>query len=285
MSEWHKTACNLCYVNCGLEVQTEGRTITRIRGDKDNPRTAGYLCQKPQRLTWYSDHDDRIDTPLRRRPDGTHEPVSWETALAEIAARLRSVRDEDLAHGRPGSFAYVGGGGGGNHSGGGYGHALMRWMNSTRFFGALSQEKTGDFWVNGRLYGGQTCHTSEGVEECDLLVVIGANPWLANGFNRARNVVNTIKNDPGRKMIVFDPRRTETAAVADVHLPLRPGTDAYLLGAVLALVVERGGQETGSSPRTPRASTRSRRPCAGSWWTSGSPTRRSTAATSSGRWT
>jgi anaerobic selenocysteine-containing dehydrogenase len=243
MSEWHKTACNLCYVNCALEVQTAGRAITRIRGDKENPRTAGYLCQKPQGLTWYGDHDDRLTTPLRRRPDGTHEPISWETALAEIAARLREVRDEDLAEGRPGSFAYVGGGGQGNHSGGGYGHALMRWMHSTRFFGALSQEKTGDFWVNGKLYGGQTCHTSEGVEECDLLVVIGCNPWLANGFNRARNVVNTIKNDPDRKMIVFDPRRTETAAVADVHLPLRPGTDAYLLGAVLALIVARGGAD------------------------------------------
>ena len=54
MSEWHKTACNLCYVNCALEVQTAGRAITRIRGDKENPRTAGYLCQKPQRLTWYA---------------------------------------------------------------------------------------------------------------------------------------------------------------------------------------------------------------------------------------
>jgi anaerobic selenocysteine-containing dehydrogenase len=245
VSHWHKTACNLCYVNCALEVQIDGRAITRVRGDKDNPRTAGYLCQKPQRLTWYGDHDDRLTTPLRRRPDGTHEPISWESALAEIAARLREVRDEDLAEGRPGSFAYVGGGGQGNHSGGGYGHALMRWMNATRFFGALSQEKTGDFWVNGKLYGGQTCHTAEGVEDCDLLVVIGCNPWLANGFNRARNVVNTIKNDPDRKMIVFDPRRTETAAVADVHLPLRPGTDAYLLGAILALIVARGGADQG----------------------------------------
>ena len=252
MSEWHKTACNLCYVNCALEVQTDGRTITRIRGDKENPRTAGYLCQKPQRLTWYGDHDDRLTTPLRRRADGTHEPISWETALSEIAARLQDVRDEDLAQGRPGSFAYVGGGGQGNHSGGGYGHALLRWMNSTRFFGALSQEKTGDFWVNGKLYGGQTCHTSEGVEDCDLLVVIGCNPWLANGFNRARNVVNTIKNDPDRKMIVLDPRRTETAAVADVHLPLRPGTDAYLLGAVLALIVERQGTDE----RVPRCAHR-----------------------------
>ena len=241
MSEWHKTACSLCYVNCGLEVQTEGRAITRIRGDKENPRTAGYLCQKAQRLTWYGDHGDRLSSPLRRRPDGTHEPIDWATALTEIGARLREVREADLAGGRPGSFAYVGGGGQGNHSGGAYGHSLMKWMNATRFFGALSQEKTGDFWVNGKLFGAQTCHTSEGVEECDLLVVLGCNPWLAHGFNRARNVVNSIRNDPDRKMIVIDPRRTETAEMADLHLPLRPGTDAYLLGAILALILRRGG--------------------------------------------
>src|SRR5690606_40541043 len=111
---------------------------------------------------------------------------------------------------------------------------------STRFFGALSQEKTGDFWVNGKLFGAQTCHTSEGVEECDLLVVLGCNPWMANGFTRARHAVNAIRNDPNRKMIVIDPRRTETAAMADVHLAQRPGTHAYPLGADPALGVARG---------------------------------------------
>jgi anaerobic selenocysteine-containing dehydrogenase len=241
---WHKTACSLCYVNCGIEVLTDGRAITRVRGDKDNPRSQGYLCQKAQRLTWYGNHNDRLDTPLRRRPDGTHEPITWDQALTEIATKLTQIKQEDTAANRPGSMAYVGGGGQGNHSGGGYGFALRKWMNSPRFFGALSQEKTGDFWVNGKMFGGQTNHTAEGVDECDLLLVIGCNPWLANGFNRARSAVNDIKNDPARKMIVVDPRRTETAEVADVHLPLRPGTDAYLLGAILALIIQRGGQDT-----------------------------------------
>jgi anaerobic selenocysteine-containing dehydrogenase len=244
---WHKTACSLCYVNCGIEVLTDAdadaRAITRVRGDKDNPRTQGYLCQKAQRLTWYGNHNDRLGTPLRRRPDGTHEPISWDQALTEIATQLTTIKQEDTAANRPGSMAYVGGGGQGNHSGGGYGFALRKWMNSTRFFGALSQEKTGDFWVNGKMFGGQTNHTAEGVEDCDLLLVIGCNPWLANGFNRARSAVNDIKNDPTRKMIVVDPRRTETAEVADVHLPLRPGTDAYLLGAILALIIQRNGQD------------------------------------------
>jgi anaerobic selenocysteine-containing dehydrogenase len=243
VGEWHKTACSLCYLNCGLEVQTEGRRITKVRGDKKNERSQGYACQKAQRMTFYADHADRLTTPLRRRADGTHEPISWDEALSEIAARLHEIRDADSAAGRPGSFALVGGGGQGNHSAGPYAHGLMKWMNSTRFFTPLSQEKTGDFWVNAKLFGSDICHTAEDVEKCDLLVVLGCNPWLAHGFDRARTQLNEIKNDPSRRMIVLDPRRTETAVIADVHLALRPGTDAYLLGAMLALIVERGGAD------------------------------------------
>ena len=240
---WKQNACSLCYVNCGIEVQTEGRAITRVRGDKAHPQTAGYICQKAQRLPFYGTSADRLTSPLRRRPDGTHEPIDWDTAIGEIAARLRAIREADRAAGRPGSLAIYGGGGQGNHSGGPYIRSLLAWMGSTRYFNALSQEKTGDFWVNGKMFGSQTVHTAEGVDDCDLLVVIGANPWLAHGFRNARRVVNEIKNSAERKMIVIDPRRTETADVADLHLPLRPGTDAFLLAAIIALIIERKGYD------------------------------------------
>jgi anaerobic selenocysteine-containing dehydrogenase len=240
---WKQNACSLCYVNCGIEVQTEGRVITRVRGDKAHPHSAGYICQKAQRLPFYGTGADRLTTPLRRRADGAHEPIDWDTALGEIAERLQAIRGADRAAGRPGSFAIYGGGGQGNHSGGPYLRSLLAWMNSTRYFNALSQEKTGDFWVNGKLFGSQQVHTSEGVDECDLLVVIGANPWLAHGFRNARRVVNDIKNSDERRMIVIDPRRTETADVADLHLPLRPGTDAFLLSAIIALIIQRRGDD------------------------------------------
>jgi anaerobic selenocysteine-containing dehydrogenase len=235
---WNQTFCILCYVNCGLEVQTEGRRITRVRGDRANERSQGYLCQKPQRLQWYGDHADRLTTPLRRRSDGTHEPISWDTAFTEIAARLNAIHAE---HGGE-AFAFWGGGGQGNHLGGPYFLALHDLLGATKYFTALSQEKTGDFWVNGRLFGDQRCHTAEDVEHSDLLVVLGCNPWMSNGFQGARNEVNEIKKTPGRRMIVIDPRRTEVADVADLHLALRPGTDAYLLAAILAIILKRGGE-------------------------------------------
>jgi anaerobic selenocysteine-containing dehydrogenase len=103
----------------------------------------------------------------------------------------------------------------------------------------LSQEKTGDFWVNGHMFGSQTCHTAEDVHHCDLLFVIGANPWIAHGFPNARDHLNQIRKDPNRKLIVIDPRRTETAEMADLHLAVRPGADAFLLGAILATLVRR----------------------------------------------
>jgi anaerobic selenocysteine-containing dehydrogenase len=233
---WNQTACILCYVNCGLEVATDGRKITRVRGDRANVRSQGYLCQKAQRLQWYGDHADRLTAPLRRRPDGTHEPITWETAFAEIAAKLNALR---ATHGAD-AFAFYGGGGQGNHLGGAYFSALRGALGATKHFNALSQEKTGDFWVNGRLYGDQLCHTAEDIEHTDLLIVLGCNPWMAHGFQAARNAVNEIKKAPGRRMIVIDPRRTEVADVAELHLQLRPGTDAYLLAAVLAIILRRG---------------------------------------------
>ena len=135
------------------------------------------------------------------------------------------------------AIALYGGGGQGNHAGGAYASGLLRALGSRSVFNALSQEKTGDFWVNGHMFGSQTCHTAEDVHHCDLLLVIGANPWIAHGFPNARDHLNQIRKDPARKLIVIDPRRTETAEMADLHLAVRPGADTFLLGALLATLV------------------------------------------------
>ena len=234
--DWHSTACILCSLNCGLEVQIDGERITRVRGDERHPRSEGYLCQKASRLDYYQNHADRLEAPLRRRPEGGFERISWETAIREIAAKLVAIRD---AHGGK-ALAYYGGGGQGNHLGGVYGHGLVEAMRTRYHYSALAQEKTGDFWVNGRLFGRQTCHMSEAVEEAEVVVVIGANPWQAHGIRNARTTLHEIAKDPARTLIVIDPKRTETAAMADIHLQVRPGTDAFLLAAILATVVREG---------------------------------------------
>jgi len=238
-SGWRQTACNLCYINCGIEVITEGRRMVKIRGDKLHPDTKGYACQKAQRLDYYQNQADRLTTPLRRRSDGSFEPIGWDTAISEIAERLKRIRSTYGGN----AFALYGGGGQGNVSGGPFAVSLMRAMGSSYFANALAQEKTGDFWVNGHLFGAQNCHTSEDIEHCDLLVVLGCNPYQAHGFRRARTHLNEIKKNAARRMIAIDPRRTETAENADLHLQLRPGTDAFLLSAMLSLILQRGGED------------------------------------------
>jgi len=233
---WHPTACILCSRNCGLEVQIENGHLTKVRGDAKHPVSAGYLCQKAMRLDHYQNHADRLETPLRRRPDGSFEPISWETAALEIARRLTAIRE---THGA-GALAYYGGGGQGNHLGGLYGRGLLEAMGSSYHYSALAQEKTGDFWVNGRLFGRQTCHVAEDVENAEVVVLIGTNPWQAHGIRNARETLRAIARDPARKLVVIDPRKTEAAAMADLHLQVRPGADAFLLAAILAVIVRDG---------------------------------------------
>ncbi|WP_278258025.1 molybdopterin-dependent oxidoreductase [Nocardioides convexus] len=141
---WQKTACILCECNCGLEVALDGRRLAKIRGDKEHPESQGYTCEKPLRLDYYQNGQHRLDTPMRRRPDGTYEPIGWATALDEIAARLSAVRAE---HGGE-SIAFYGGGGQGNHLQGAHGRALMNALGVRLYSNALAQEKTGEAWVD-----------------------------------------------------------------------------------------------------------------------------------------
>ena len=154
--EWHKTACVLCSINCGIEVKLDGRRFARVRGDKDHPESKGYTCEKALRLDHYQNGRHRLTSPLRRRADGTYEEVDWDTALHDVATRLAAVRD---THGGETIF-YYGGGGQGNHLGGGYSSATRAALGSTFASNALAQEKTGEFWVDGQLFGRSSCHTT-----------------------------------------------------------------------------------------------------------------------------
>jgi anaerobic selenocysteine-containing dehydrogenase len=231
---WRQTACILCSVNCGIEVRIDDGHISRIRGDRAHPGSRGYTCEKAQRLDHYQNNRDRLTTPLRRRADGTFEPIDWDTAIREVAERLVAIRD---THGGATIF-YYGGGGQGNHLGGAYSGATRRALGSIYTSNALAQEKTGEFWVDGQLYGRPRCHTTGDFARAEVAVFVGKNPWQSHGFPRARAVLREIVADPNRSLVVIDPRRTETAELAEYHLQVRPGTDAFCLSALLGVLVE-----------------------------------------------
>ena len=235
-SDWKPSACILCECNCGIEVQLggeAGRHLTRVRGDKAHPSSQGYACEKPSRLDHYQNGPDRLRSPLRRRPDGSFEPIPWDAALREVAQRFAAVRD---AHGGESIF-YYGGGGQGNHLPGAYARATRAVLGSRYRSNALAQEKTGEFWVSAQMTG---TFTRSDFEHCEVGVFIGKNPWFSHGIPRARVTLREIANDPARCLIVIDPRRSETADLADIHLQVKPGTDAWLLAAMVATLFQEG---------------------------------------------
>lgn len=233
-SPWKSTACILCECNCGIEVQLggdDGRRIVKVRGDDAHPASQGYACEKAGRIDYYQNGPHRLTKPLRRRSDGTFEEIDWDTAIAEVAARLAAVRDE---HGGESIF-YYGGGGQGNHLPGAYGSATRKVLGSVHRSSALAQEKTGEFWVAGKMLG---AYTRADFEHCEVALFLGKNPWFSHSIPRARVTLKEIAKDPSRCLIVVDPRRTETAEMADIHLQVKPGTDAWLLAALVAVLVQ-----------------------------------------------
>ena len=230
---WHKSVCILCSANCGVEIRLDGRRFTRVRGNKAHVGSEGYTCEKALRLDHYQNNRSRLTSPMRRRDDGTYEPVDWDTAITEVAERLQAVSAE---HGSD-RILYYGGGGQGNHLCGAYGAATRKALGTTRRSNALAQEKTGEAWVEGRMFG---AHTHGHFAEAEVSVFLGKNPWHSHGFDAARRVLKEISADDDRTMIVIDPRRSETADLADHWLAVKPGTDAYLLAAIGAVIVEEG---------------------------------------------
>ncbi|HAS43637.1 MAG TPA: dehydrogenase [Microscillaceae bacterium] len=230
----HSTACILCSQNCGIVVeQNQQGEFTKIVGDPAHPVSEGYLCQKATRLGYYQ-NQARLTSPLRKRADGTFEEISWDTAIKEIAQKLVHIRD---THGGT-SIAYAGGGGQGNHLGGVYGAMLRAACRTPYLYSALAQEKTGNFWVNGHLFGRQNTNYCEPVAEAEYVMVLGANPVQAHGIPKARPTINEIARNPAKTLVVVDPRKTETAKKADIFMQVKPGKDAFLLSALVGYIVQ-----------------------------------------------
>ncbi len=235
MGTVHQTSCVLCAQNCGLEVTVAGNRIVKVTGDKTNVRSEGYVCRKGLNVAYHQHQAERLQYPLKRVGD-RFERVSWDQALGEIADRLQGI----IAQYGPRSFAYMGGGGQGCHFEAAFGLRLLRGLGSQYHYSALAQEFSGMFWVHGRMFGRQYMHGGPDVANTDLLLVLGWNGMQSHQIPQAPRHLQRIAKDPDKLLIVVDPRRSETARIADRHLPIRPGTDALLLRAMIAIILQNG---------------------------------------------
>ncbi len=235
MGTIHRTGCVLCAQNCGLEVEVENNRIVKVRGDKGNVRSEGYVCRKGLNIANHQHNADRLKYPLKRVGD-KFERISWEQAIDEIGGKLREIVDR---YG-PRSFAYMGGGGQGCHFEAAFGVRLLRGLGSRYHYSALAQEFSGMFWVNGRMHGRQTLFAEIDAEETDYLLVFGWNGMQSHQIPQAPRHLLRIAKDPDKSLVVIDPRASETAKIANLHLAIRPGTDALLLRAMIAIILQEG---------------------------------------------
>ncbi|HNY96338.1 MAG TPA: molybdopterin-dependent oxidoreductase [Smithellaceae bacterium] len=235
MGKIFKTGCVLCAQNCGLEIEVENNRIVKVRGDKSNAKSEGYICRKGLNVAYHQHNADRLKYPLKKVRD-KFERISWDQAIDEIATKLKGIIDE---YG-PRSFAYMGGGGQGCHFEAAFGVRLMRSLGSQYQYSALAQEFSGAFWVCGRTHGKQYLHDQPDVDNTDVLLIFGWNGMQSHQIPQAPRKLQRLSKDKDKMLIVVDPRKTETAKLADIHLPIRPGTDALLLKAMISLILKEG---------------------------------------------
>jgi anaerobic selenocysteine-containing dehydrogenase len=234
-------SCPICEASCGviLEVDPRHKQVLSIRGDEDDPRSRGYVCPKVYAIKGIYEDPDRVRRPLKRTSSGWAE-IGWEEALELTGARLREIRDR---HGKDAIATYIG-----NPTGHDYGAMLY----TAFFIQALNTERvftgaTVDQWprnVSCRLmYGDAWLFPIPDIDRTDFFLILGANPVVSNGsLMSAPNMRERLRDHRrrGGTVIVVDPRRTETAALADEHLFIRPGTDAFLLFALIHVLFEDG---------------------------------------------
>lgn len=227
--------CPLCEASCGILVDTDGEHIRSIRGDDDDPLSRGYVCPKATALADLHDDPDRLRAPLVR--DGARwREVSWEAALDRAADGLVRVR---RTHGRDAVAVYYG-----NpiaHNLGLMTHALpFAWALRTRnLYSASSADQLPQMLAAFRMFGHLALIPVPDLERTDYFLIFGANPVVSNGsLMTAPNMKDRLGaiRARGGRVVVVDPRRTETAAIADEHIAIRPATDALLLAAMLHVI-------------------------------------------------
>jgi anaerobic selenocysteine-containing dehydrogenase len=241
----HAATCPLCEAICGIVAETDEGRVVSIRGDKDDPFSRGHVCPKAVALMDLQDDPDRLRRPVRREGASWHE-VDWDTALADVARGIRAVQ---RTHGRDGVAVYLG-----NptvHSLGAmlFTPPFVRSLRTRNRYSATSVDQLPHMVAAASMFGHQFLLPIPDVDRTQHLLVFGANPAVSNGsLMTAPDIVRRLKDlrARGGRLVVIDPRRSETADLADEHHFVRPGTDALVLLAMLHVLYAEGRVRPGA---------------------------------------
>ena len=235
----HRATCKVgaCEPFCGLEVDVDDGKMVAVRPDRAHPITKGYSCIKGMRVLDYQNDPDRLLHPIRRSATGW-ERIAWSTATEEIGRKLRVIRD---AHGPSAIATYWGNAC--DSTAISLTNTFCSAFGSPNSFNVLSLEYTDRGAVAERMLGNENFILQPDAGRSDFALLLGTNPLVTQGMTllqRRPRIIGDFRSIQGRggKVVVVDPRRTETAKVADEHLAIRPGTDLFLLVGMLKRILE-----------------------------------------------
>jgi anaerobic selenocysteine-containing dehydrogenase len=242
-------SCTLCEATCGVAITTEGDRVVSIRGDDADPFSRGYICPKGAALADLHHDPDRLRRPVVRDGDSWRE-LDWDAALDLVATRLAGVRER---HGNDAIGVYQGNPSVHNLGLLTYGQLLVRALDTRNRFSATSLDQLPHMLAALLMFGHQLLMPVPDIDRSDLFICLGANPLASNGsIMTAPDVKRRLKaiRERGGRVVVLDPRRTETAAAADRHLFIRPGSDPALLLAMIHVVFADDLARVGRFPLT-----------------------------------
>lgn len=231
----HFRTCPLCEATCGLEINHRDGEIVRIRGDRQDVFSQGYICPKGSTLGKLDNDPDRVRTPLIKE-DGEHRPATWDEAFAVIEEKLAPIVAE---YGANAVGLYLGNPNVHSMSGSLYVRAFVKMLRSRNVFTAATVDQMPKHVTSGYMFGHPDLIPVPDIDRTSYLLMLGANPYESNGS------LATAPDWPGRlsaigerggKVVVVDPRRTKTAAASEEHIPIRPGTDALFLAAIANVI-------------------------------------------------
>lgn len=223
---------------CGLEITYEGDQVLSIKGDKDDPFSHGHICPKAMGLKDIYEDENRLKMPVRRTDNGWEE-IGWEEAFDEVSARLSEVQGK---YGNDSVAFYAGNPNVHNYGTLTFMPAFIKSLKTKNRYSATSVDQLPHHFAALNMFGHGMLMPIPDIDRTDFFLIMGGNPLVSNGSIMTVPGVKKRMQDiqkRGGKVVVVDPRKTETAAIADQHLFVKPGTDVYLLLAMINLVFEK----------------------------------------------
>ncbi|MBV9041693.1 MAG: molybdopterin-dependent oxidoreductase, partial [Acidimicrobiia bacterium] len=244
----HFRTCPLCEATCALEIEVkDDGSVGRIRGDRDDPWSKGYICPKGSTLKQLHEDPDRVRTPMVRGEDGGLHPATWDEAFGEVEHRLMPIIEE---HGRDAVAIYIGNPTVHNLAGLLFTKPLVKALGTKNVYSASTVDQRPKEISTGLMFGTPIAFAVPDLDRTEYLMILGGNPWASNGsLATAPHWPGRLKGiqERGGRVVVVDPKRTKTAEEAEEHVPIRPGADALLLMAMVNVLFTDGLVDLGDA--------------------------------------